>query len=69
MKLVVSALTKYLGCLLLVGALLFLPAGTLPYPAVMAARIRNEEQVLERELPGYAAYQQKVKYRLVPFVW
>ena len=41
----------------------------LPYPLLMVVRIRNEEQVLERELEGYAAYQQKVKYRLLPFVW
>lgn len=32
-------------------------------------RIPNEEQVLLRELPGYAAYMQKVKYRLLPGVW
>lgn len=40
-----------------------------PYPAVIALRIQNEEQVLERDLPGYTEYKQKVKYRLIPFVW
>lgn len=32
-------------------------------------RIASEEQVLLRDLAGYAEYQNKVKYRLVPFVW
>jgi protein-S-isoprenylcysteine O-methyltransferase Ste14 len=36
---------------------------------VTAARIRNEEQVLLRDLEGYAAYMAKVKYRLVPGIW
>jgi protein-S-isoprenylcysteine O-methyltransferase Ste14 len=38
-------------------------------PVVLAARIGNEEQLLRRDLPGYAEYCQKVKYRLVPFIW
>ncbi len=41
----------------------------LPYPAVIAARIRDEERLLMRELEGYAAYTEKVKWRLLPFVW
>ncbi len=40
-----------------------------PYPVTMIARIRNEEQVLERALPGYSDYKKRVKYRLLPFVW
>jgi protein-S-isoprenylcysteine O-methyltransferase Ste14 len=32
-------------------------------------RLRDEERVLARELPGYAEYQQRVRYRLVPHVW
>lgn len=39
------------------------------FPAALIARIRNEEKVLEEGLAGYRAYKQKVKYRLVPFVW
>ena len=38
-------------------------------PVVLAARIGNEEQLLRRDLPGYEEYCQKVKYRLVPFIW
>lgn len=32
-------------------------------------RIRNEEKVLSVGLEGYAAYREKVKYRLIPFIW
>ena len=41
----------------------------LAYPFIIAARIRGEEAFLERELDGYRAYKQKVKYRLLPFIW
>lgn len=41
----------------------------LAYPAILVKRIRNEEAVLAKELDGYAEYQKKVKYRLIPFVW
>ena len=39
------------------------------YPAVIAARIRGEEKLLEEELPGYKEYKKKVKYRMIPFIW
>ena len=41
----------------------------LSYPAIIAKRIKNEEKVLAEGLAGYAAYQKKVKYKLVPFLW
>ena len=41
----------------------------LAYPAVIAVRIRGEEQLLEAELPGYKEYKNKVKYRMIPFIW
>ena len=28
-----------------------------------------EEKVLTEQLPGYEVYKQKVKYRLIPFIW
>lgn len=37
--------------------------------AILVARILNEESVLKRELAGYADYQNKVRARLIPFVW
>lgn len=39
------------------------------YPFIIAIRIKNEEQLLTRELAGYAEYKKKVKYRLIPFIW
>ena len=39
------------------------------YPAVIVIRILNEEQVLTEGLDGYAEYKNKVRYRLIPFVW
>lgn len=41
----------------------------LAYPLIIAKRIRDEEAFLEKELNGYRAYMQKVKYRLIPFIW
>ena len=32
-------------------------------------RIASEEKVLMRDLAGYAEYQRKVRYGLIPFVW
>ena len=39
------------------------------YPFIIAKRIKNEEEVLERELEGYSDYKKKVKYRVIPFIW
>ena len=39
------------------------------YPVVIVFRIRNEEQVLETGLAGYREYKQRVRYRLLPFIW
>ena len=41
----------------------------LAYPFIIAKRIRNEEELLEKELDGYIEYKQKVRYRLIPFIW
>ena len=41
----------------------------LAYPAIIARRIRNEEEVLKRDLPGYGEYLQKVRWRLIPYIW
>ena len=39
------------------------------YPAMIVVRLKDEEELLTKELLGYTAYQQKVKYRLLPFIW
>ncbi len=41
----------------------------LAYPFIIAKRIKGEEEFLEKELDGYVQYKQKVKYRLIPFIW
>ena len=41
----------------------------LAYPFIIAKRIKGEEEFLEKELAGYRVYKQKVKYRLIPFIW
>ena len=39
------------------------------YIPIIVKRIRNEEEVLSKELQGYEEYKKKVKYRLLPFIW
>ena len=39
------------------------------YPAIIIARLKDEETLLTKELPGYEDYKKKVKYRLIPLVW
>ena len=41
----------------------------LTYPFIIMKRIKDEEKFLEKELDGYVQYKQKVKYRLIPFIW
>ena len=39
------------------------------YVPIIVKRIRNEETVLISDLNGYAAYMQRVRYRLIPYLW
>jgi protein-S-isoprenylcysteine O-methyltransferase Ste14 len=39
------------------------------YPVLIIKRIQNEEQVLSIGLKGYTDYQQRVRWRLIPWVW
>ncbi|MBQ4251606.1 MAG: isoprenylcysteine carboxylmethyltransferase family protein [Erysipelotrichaceae bacterium] len=41
----------------------------LAYIPLIVTRIRNEEEVLERELNGYVEYEKKIRWRLLPFIW
>ena len=41
----------------------------LAYPFIIAKRIKGEEAFLEKELAGYKEYKEKVKYRMIPFIW
>ena len=53
---------------LIIGSLISLVI-FLFYPIVIAVRIREEEKLLTEQLEGYVEYKQRVKYRIIPFVW
>jgi protein-S-isoprenylcysteine O-methyltransferase Ste14 len=62
------------GFLYLVGTPLALGSywGFVPLAAMMPFliwRVFDEERFLARNLPGYTEYQQRVRRRLVPFIW
>lgn len=71
-KLIIQAIIKFIFGFFIILLLLFIPAGTLIfmlYPVILVKRIRNEEKVLEQGLKGYLEYKNKVKYKLIPFIW
>ena len=39
------------------------------YIPLIARRIKNEEKVLEEGLEGYREYKQKVKHKVIPYIW
>lgn len=63
-----ATLLLFLSMPFVLGSLISL-AIFLAYPFIIAKRIKNEEEVLSRELTGYKEYKEKVKYRLIPFIW
>ena len=63
-----SALLYLVGTPLALGSY----RGLLPLGAMLPFliwRLLDEERVLVEQLPGYPEYRQRVRYRLVPFVW
>jgi protein-S-isoprenylcysteine O-methyltransferase Ste14 len=50
------------------GSFVAWPAFALLVP-VIVLRLLNEEKILRQELPGYAEYCLRTRYRLIPFVW
>ncbi|MBR6768655.1 MAG: isoprenylcysteine carboxylmethyltransferase family protein [Clostridia bacterium] len=63
-----ATLLMFLSMPLILGSLYSL-AVFLAYPFIIVLRIKKEEELLTKELDGYQEYKQKVKYRLIPFVW
>lgn len=63
-----AALAFFLGTTLLLGSWYGLLGGSLIVIA-MAIRAIGEERLLRAELAGYDAYMEKVKYRLIPYLW
>lgn len=63
-----ATLLLFLSMPLILGSLISFVI-FLVYPFLIAKRIRNEEALLEKELDGYSEYKNRVKYRMIPFVW
>ena len=63
-----STLLLFLSIPLVLGSVISLVIMLLYIP-IIAKRIRGEEQVLEAGLAGYAEYKQRVRYKVIPFVW
>lgn len=58
----------FLSMPLVLGSLLSF-AVMLAYVPVIALRISNEEKVLSQNLKGYEEYRQKVRSKVIPFIW
>ncbi len=65
----------YAGAFLLVfstplalGSWVALPL-PIPLMLVIVARLLDEERLLSATLPGYEAYRQRVRWRLIPYIW
>ena len=63
-----STLLLFLAMPLVLGSVISFVI-MLIYIPIIAKRIRNEEQVLEEGLAGYRDYKERVRYRLIPFIW
>jgi protein-S-isoprenylcysteine O-methyltransferase Ste14 len=63
-----GALVMLIGTPLALGSWWGLFAVLLILP-VLIWRLLDEERFLRQNLAGYAEYQTKVKYRLLPFIW
>jgi len=58
----------FVGGALLLGSISGLLVA-LAMVGLMVVRIFGEEKLLARDLEGYGAYREKVRYRLIPHVW
>ena len=63
-----ATLLLFLSMPLVLGSL---PSFTvmLAYIPIIVKRTLNEEEVLEEGLKGYKEYKEKVRYRIIPFIW
>jgi len=64
----IAVLTMYVLSPLALGSYWAVLA-VLPLPVLIILRIENEEKILIDKLPGYREYTQKVRYRLIPYIW
>ena len=63
-----ATIVLFLSIPLILGSIISLVI-FLIYPILIAKRISNEEEVLEKGLSGYTEYKKKVKYKIIPFIW
>ncbi len=63
-----GALFLFIGMALALGSWWDFAVFILMTPALIW-RLFDEEKFLTKNLQGYVAYQNKVKYRLIPFIW
>ena len=63
-----ATLLMFLSIPLILGSVISF-AIMLAYIPIIAVRMNNEEKVLEEGLEGYKEYKQKVKYKVIPFIW
>jgi protein-S-isoprenylcysteine O-methyltransferase Ste14 len=63
-----ATLLMYLAMPLILGSAWALLVFAI-YPLLIIQRIHNEETLLAAELPGYTDYQQRIRYRLIPWIW
>ena len=61
-------LIMFLSIPLILGSVISF-AIMLAYIPIIAVRMNSEEQVLEEGLRGYKEYKQRVRYKVIPFVW
>ena len=40
-----------------------------PYVVAIVTRIKDEETLLTKELEGYQEYKEKVRWKLIPYIW
>lgn len=65
----VATVLLFLSMPLVLGSLYAFLLMLCAYPLLIARRIRDEERTLENGLVGYRAYMDKVRYRLIPYIW
>ncbi len=63
-----ATLIMFLSIPLILGSIISF-AIMLAYIPIIAVRMNNEEKVLEEGLIGYKEYKQKVRYKVIPFIW
>jgi protein-S-isoprenylcysteine O-methyltransferase Ste14 len=41
----------------------------IPYVIAIVTRIKDEETLITKELEGYIEYKEKVRWKLIPYIW